>query len=100
MGGAFYSWALGRECDFPAVAGDVSGAGGDGGSVTGVDNFPAVIKAGRICNDMGMDTISAGVTVGCAMELSERGYLPEKDVGYKLNFGSEREYSHWNESLI
>lgn len=58
------------------------------GSVTGVDNFPAVIKAGRICNDMGMDTISAGTTVGCAMELYEKGYLPEKDVGYELNFGN------------
>ena len=57
------------------------------GAVTGVDNLPAVIKASRMCNDMGMDTISAGVTVGCAMELSERGYLPEKDVGYKLRFG-------------
>lgn len=57
------------------------------GAVTGVDNLPAVIKASRMCNDMGMDTISAGVTVGCAMELSQRGYLPEKDVGYPLKFG-------------
>lgn len=57
------------------------------GSVTGVDNLPAVIKAGRICNDMGMDTISAGVTVGCAMELSEIGVLPDKDPGYALKFG-------------
>ncbi|MGD9357844.1 MAG: aldehyde ferredoxin oxidoreductase C-terminal domain-containing protein [Desulfobacterales bacterium] len=57
------------------------------GAVTGVDNLPAVIKASRMCNDMGMDTISAGVTVGCAMELFERGVLPEKDVGYPLNFG-------------
>jgi aldehyde:ferredoxin oxidoreductase len=58
------------------------------GSVTGVDNFPAVIQASRICNDMGMDTISTGTTVGCAMELSERGYLPQKDVGYPLGFGN------------
>ena len=58
------------------------------GSVTGVDNFPAVIQASRICNDMGMDTISTGATVGCAMELSERGYLPQKDVGYPLGFGN------------
>ena len=57
------------------------------GAVTGVDNLPAVIKASRLCNDMGMDTISAGVTVGCAMELFQRGYLPEKDVGYALMFG-------------
>jgi aldehyde:ferredoxin oxidoreductase len=57
------------------------------GSVTGVDNLAAVIKAGRICNDMGMDTISAGVTVGCAMELFEKGALPEKDPGYPVRFG-------------
>ncbi len=57
------------------------------GAVTGVDNLPAIIKASRMCNDMGMDTISAGVTVGCAMELFERGFLPEKDVGYALKFG-------------
>jgi aldehyde:ferredoxin oxidoreductase len=57
------------------------------GAVTGVDNLPAVIKASRMCNDMGMDTISTGVTVGCAMELFERGFLPEKDVGKALKFG-------------
>jgi aldehyde:ferredoxin oxidoreductase len=58
------------------------------GAVTGVDNLPAVIKASRMCNDMGMDTISAGVTVGCAMELFERGYLSENDVDYPLKFGN------------
>jgi aldehyde:ferredoxin oxidoreductase len=57
------------------------------GSVTGVDNLAAVIKAGVTCNDMGMDTISAGVTVACAMELFEIGALTEKDVGYPLHFG-------------
>jgi aldehyde:ferredoxin oxidoreductase len=60
------------------------------GAVTGVDNLPAVIKASRMCNDMGMDTISAGVTVWCAMELFERGVLPEKDVGYPLKFGDAK----------
>ncbi len=59
------------------------------GAVTGVDNFPAVIKAGRICNDMGMDTISTGVTIACAMELLEKGYLSEKEIGHKANFGNE-----------
>ena len=57
------------------------------GSVTGVDNMPAVIKAAIMCNDMGMDTISSGATIGCAMELFEIGALPEKDVGYPLHFG-------------
>lgn len=58
------------------------------GSVCGVDNINAVAKASYICNEMGMDTISTGVTIGCAMELFEKGFLPEKDVGMKLNFGN------------
>lgn len=57
------------------------------GAVTGVDNLEAVMKANRLCSDLGMDTISTGVTIGCAMELYERGYLPEKDIGGPLNFG-------------
>ncbi len=57
------------------------------GSACGVDNPEAVIKANYICNRMGMDTISTGVTIACAMELFEKGYLPEKKVGRKLAFG-------------
>ena len=36
----------------------------------------------------GMDTISAGGTIACAMEMFEKGYLPEKEIGFKLNFGN------------
>jgi len=57
------------------------------GSACGVDNPEAVIKANYICNRMGMDTISTGVTIACAMELFEKGYLTEKKVGRKLAFG-------------
>ncbi len=58
------------------------------GSVTGMDNLALVMKAIRMCNDIGVDTISTGVTFGCAMELFEKGYLPEKDAGYDLKFGN------------
>lgn len=58
------------------------------GSSCGVDDLRAVSKANFICNDMGMDTISTGATIACAMELFEKGYLPEKDVGFPLNFGN------------
>ncbi len=58
------------------------------GAVTGMDNLALVMKAVRMRNDIGVDTISMGVTFGCAMELFEKGYLPEKDVGYELKFGS------------
>ncbi len=64
------------------------------GSVCGVENPEAVMKANYICNRMGMDTISAGVTIGCAMELFEKGYLPEKDVGMSLKFGDGQAMVH------
>jgi len=41
-----------------------------------------------MCNDIGVDTISMGVTFGCAMELFEKGYLPEADAGHAMNFGN------------
>ena len=58
------------------------------GSSTGVNNLNAVAKANFICNEMGMDTISMGSTIACAMELYEKGYLPKKDIGMALNFGN------------
>ena len=58
------------------------------GSACGIDNLGAVIKAQYICNDLGMDFISCGATIACAMELFEKGFLPEKDVGMNLNFGN------------
>jgi aldehyde:ferredoxin oxidoreductase len=57
------------------------------GAVTGTDNLPLIMQAVRMCNDIGVDTISTGVTFGCAMELYEKAYIPKKDVGRKLNFG-------------
>jgi aldehyde:ferredoxin oxidoreductase len=56
----------------------------------GITNFDAINKACHLCNELGIDTISAGGTIACAMELSERGYLPEKDVGYPLRFGDAK----------
>jgi aldehyde:ferredoxin oxidoreductase len=52
-----------------------------------VDNLAAVTKANYLCNELGLDTITMGATIACAMELSERGYLPEADVGRPLRFG-------------
>ena len=60
------------------------------GANCGIDNLAAVAKANYICNEMGLDTISMGMTIACAMELYEKGFLPEKDVGAKLNFGNAK----------
>ena len=45
------------------------------GAACGNDDLAAIIEANAICNDLGIDTISAGSTIACAMELTEKGYL-------------------------
>jgi aldehyde:ferredoxin oxidoreductase len=57
------------------------------GSACGVDDLAAITKANYICNEQGMDTITMGATIACAMELFESGYLSEAEVGRSLNFG-------------
>lgn len=45
------------------------------GAACGISDLEAVTEANYLCNDLGMDTITAGSTIACAMELSERGLL-------------------------
>jgi aldehyde:ferredoxin oxidoreductase len=60
------------------------------GSLCMVDNLAAVTKANYICNDLGLDTITMGVTIACAMELFDRGYLTERQAGGSINWGDGR----------
>ena len=59
------------------------------GSNCGIENLAALTKANYICNEQGMDTITMGCTVACAMELSEKGYISENEIGIgrPLKFG-------------
>ncbi len=57
------------------------------GTDCGVGNLAAVIKANYLCNEYGLDTLEAGCAIATAMELAEKGYLPESDVGFPLKFG-------------
>ena len=57
------------------------------GISTGVSDLGAVTKANYLCNELGMDTIEAGVAVATAMELFEKGYIPQSDIGRPLRFG-------------
>lgn len=57
------------------------------GGMCGVDNLEAITKANYLCNELGMDTIDAGVAIACAMELAERGFVSEAELGRKLRFG-------------
>jgi len=61
------------------------------GSDCGVGGLDAVLYANYLCNEYAVDTISAGGTVAVAMELAERGYIPDDDlteVGTELSFGN------------
>lgn len=58
------------------------------GSMCGVDNPDAIIAADRMCDEFGLDTISAGVIVAWVMEAYERGILTKQDThGMDLSFG-------------
>ena len=61
------------------------------GADCGVDDLKAIVEANYICNELGLDGISAGATIAAAMELYERGYLPKEDLdGPELKFGSAK----------
>lgn len=54
------------------------------GPLCGIDDSEMVLAASRRCDELGIDTISAGGTIAFAMECAERGYLDEP----WLRFGS------------
>lgn len=59
------------------------------GSYCGIDDLPAIAKAGELCNKYGMDTISCGATIAWAMDCFEQGLLtPEETDGLQLRFGN------------
>jgi aldehyde:ferredoxin oxidoreductase len=51
------------------------------GCLLGSGDLAAVCKAGRLCSEFGLDTISTGATIAWAMEAFERGDLTEKETG-------------------
>lgn len=59
------------------------------GSYCAVNDLAAIAKANALCNDYGMDTISAGATIAWAMECYEDAILtPEDTGGIDLRWGN------------
>jgi aldehyde:ferredoxin oxidoreductase len=61
----------------------------------GVNDFEAVIQSITNCNELGLDTMSTGVTIGWALECYERGVFTKEDLkcekypdGFEANFGN------------
>jgi aldehyde:ferredoxin oxidoreductase len=77
------AWAFGPQC--------------------GIDQMAVIAEANYLCNDLGLDTISAGSTIACAMELAERGLISSdlrfsradllldilRDIAYRRGLGDE-----------
>jgi len=94
--------ACGRYCK----ADDVEGGGPEYETLwaysadCGVSDLGAVIKANKWCNEYGLDTISAGATIACAMELAQRGLIkPEEMAGVPLAFGSNEAIVEWTRRM-
>lgn len=91
---------------------EVDGSRGEGpeyetiwafGPACGIDDIKVIARVNYLCNDLGLDTISTGSTIACAMELSARGFLKEplhfgdtelledlvKKIGYRQGIGNE-----------
>jgi aldehyde:ferredoxin oxidoreductase len=59
------------------------------GPYCGVDRLDAIIKGMELSNHYGIDAISAGVTVGFAMDCYERGILSQQELdGIDARFGN------------
>lgn len=91
---------------------EVDGSRGEGpeyeslwalGPDLGIEDLRYIIPAAHLCNELGMDTISAGGTLACAMELAQRGIRPSavsfgeagpvmnvlEDIAYRRGEGNE-----------
>ena len=84
VGGPEYEtiWSYGADCD--------------------VYDYDAINEANLLCNEYGLDTISAGATIAAAMELYQRGYIKDEDIaedGLSLNWGDAEAIVGWTKKM-
>jgi aldehyde:ferredoxin oxidoreductase len=61
------------------------------GSECGVDKMEAIIAASQLCDEFGIDNMTAGITIGFAMECFEKGLIGLNDTdGIELRFGNDQ----------
>jgi aldehyde:ferredoxin oxidoreductase len=52
------------------------------GPLCGISDRDSILRAAKRCDELGLDTISAGATVAFAMECGELGLLPDPDLRF------------------
>ncbi|MDP2268313.1 MAG: aldehyde ferredoxin oxidoreductase N-terminal domain-containing protein, partial [Deltaproteobacteria bacterium] len=57
------------------------------GANAGIDDLDEVIRLSNLCNDLGLDSASAGTIIPWAMELYERGIIGDEQTGGPLVWG-------------
>lgn len=75
-------WSFGSDCD--------------------VYDINAVNRANMLCNEYGLDTISAGATIAAAMELYQRGYIKDDELsadGASLKWGDANAIVEWTKKM-
>lgn len=60
------------------------------GADCGVRDLAAITRANLICNELGIDPITMGSTLACAMELYEKGLVTKEELGGSLSFGDAK----------
>ena len=62
------------------------------GPLCNVDDPNTIIRAARLCDELGMDTVSCGATIAWAMECYEKGIsIDAEDEGINLSFLESRD---------
>jgi len=102
--GACYGCPI--ACQRHTRVGDKKGEGPEyetlvmAGPNCGIYNLKEITRANYRCNELGLDTISFGGTLACAMELFERGIISKKETaGNKLNFANAEILGEMVESI-
>jgi len=57
------------------------------GAMLGNGDIISIFNANAMCDEMGLDTISFGVTLSFLVECFEKGIVTEQDLGRDLSFG-------------
>jgi aldehyde:ferredoxin oxidoreductase len=70
------------------------------GTACGNADWPTVFKCINLCDDLGIDAISGGVTAAMACELYDLGIITKDDLGYELPFGSTTNLVRFTEEMI
>lgn len=61
------------------------------GSNCGNTNLESILMANRLCNDLGLDTISCGDIFALLMDLSDLGIISAEDLdGFAMNWGEHQ----------